>query len=160
MHAALIEPPRQGIRRTKLPQEPLQLFQGVPVCCAHLQAFRAPTRTPRCAPRPQETAAVIIEPILGEGGFLTPPPGFLTRLRELCDQHGMLLIFDEVLGGRPWVCVYMCVLSRVRARAHARVFFCVCVCVRARACARVCQCLGVGVSVGVQVWSCPYECCS
>lgn len=44
----------------------------------------------------QETAAIIIEPILGEGGFLTPPPGFLSALRTLCDKHGMLLIFDEV----------------------------------------------------------------
>lgn len=45
---------------------------------------------------PQETAAIILEPILGEGGFLTPPPGFLGALRALCDKHGMLLIFDEV----------------------------------------------------------------
>lgn len=43
----------------------------------------------------QETAAIIIEPVLGEGGFLTPPPGFLSALRALCDEHGMLLIFDE-----------------------------------------------------------------
>ena len=45
---------------------------------------------------PQETAAIIIEPVLGEGGFLTPPPGFLAGLRELCDQHDILLIADEV----------------------------------------------------------------
>lgn len=48
---------------------------------------------------PSETAAIIIEPILGEGGFLTPPPGFLSALRALCDKHGMLLIFDEVQCG-------------------------------------------------------------
>ncbi|KAI7841462.1 hypothetical protein COHA_004857 [Chlorella ohadii] len=48
---------------------------------------------------PSETAAIIIEPILGEGGFLTPPPGFLSALRTLCDKHGMLLIFDEVQCG-------------------------------------------------------------
>ena len=48
---------------------------------------------------PQETAAILIEPILGEGGFLTPPPGFLDALRALCDKHGMLLIFDEVQAG-------------------------------------------------------------
>lgn len=46
-------------------------------------------------PATQETAAVILEPILGEGGFLVPPPGFLSALRALCDRHGMLLIFDE-----------------------------------------------------------------
>ncbi|EFN54607.1 hypothetical protein CHLNCDRAFT_8428, partial [Chlorella variabilis] len=48
---------------------------------------------------PSETAAIILEPILGEGGFLTPPPGFLGALRALCDKHGMLLIFDEVQCG-------------------------------------------------------------
>lgn len=48
---------------------------------------------------PQDTAAIIVEPILGEGGFLTPPPGFLSSLRELCDAHGILLIFDEVQAG-------------------------------------------------------------
>jgi 4-aminobutyrate aminotransferase len=50
-------------------------------------------------PAAQETAAVILEPILGEGGFLVPPPGFLSALRALCDCHGMLLIFDEVQSG-------------------------------------------------------------
>lgn len=58
-----------------------------------------PPAPPAACPALQETAAIIIEPILGEGGFLTPPPGFLTRLRELCDRHGMLLIFDEVGRG-------------------------------------------------------------
>ncbi|KAF5827870.1 pyridoxal phosphate-dependent transferase [Dunaliella salina] len=45
---------------------------------------------------PQETAGIIVEPILGEGGIITPPPGFLLGLRKLCDKHGMLLILDEV----------------------------------------------------------------
>jgi len=57
----------------------------------------------------QETAGIIIEPILGEGGFLTPPPGFLGALRALCDQHGMLLIFDEVCKGRH--CCTCCALA-------------------------------------------------
>lgn len=48
---------------------------------------------------PQETAAIILEPVLGEGGFQTPPPGMLRALRDLCDEHGMLLIFDEVQAG-------------------------------------------------------------
>jgi len=46
-----------------------------------------------------ETAAIIIEPIQGEGGIRVPPPGFLKALRELCDKHGLLLIFDEVQTG-------------------------------------------------------------
>lgn len=48
---------------------------------------------------PSETAAIIIEPILGEGGFLVPPPGYLDALRTICDQNDMLLIFDEVQSG-------------------------------------------------------------
>jgi len=48
---------------------------------------------------PDDTAAIIIEPILGEGGFLVPPPGFLTSLRKICDDHGIVLIFDEVQAG-------------------------------------------------------------
>ncbi|MBX3533766.1 MAG: aspartate aminotransferase family protein [Xanthobacteraceae bacterium] len=46
-----------------------------------------------------ETAAILIEPIQGEGGIRVPPPGFLKALRELCDQHCLLLIFDEVQTG-------------------------------------------------------------
>jgi 4-aminobutyrate aminotransferase len=46
-----------------------------------------------------EIAAVLIEPIQGEGGYIVPPDGFLAGLRELCDRHGILLIFDEVQTG-------------------------------------------------------------
>ena len=45
---------------------------------------------------PSETAAIIVEPIMGEGGFLTPPPSFLPTLRKVCDEHGIVLIIDEV----------------------------------------------------------------
>jgi 4-aminobutyrate aminotransferase len=48
---------------------------------------------------PSEVAAILIEPIQGEGGYLVPPDGFLSGLRELCDRHGILLIFDEVQSG-------------------------------------------------------------
>lgn len=47
----------------------------------------------------EEIAAVIIEPVLGEGGFIVPEPGFLKGLRALCDKHGMLFIIDEVQSG-------------------------------------------------------------
>src|SRR5262249_15471208 len=48
---------------------------------------------------PEEVAAIIIEPIQGEGGYIPAPKPFLVKLRELCDQHGILLIFDEVQSG-------------------------------------------------------------
>ncbi|HXI05678.1 MAG: aspartate aminotransferase family protein [Bradyrhizobium sp.] len=44
-------------------------------------------------------AAVIVEPVPGGTGVLTPPQGYLQRLRQLCDKHGILLIFDEVITG-------------------------------------------------------------
>jgi 4-aminobutyrate aminotransferase len=48
---------------------------------------------------PREVAAVIVEPIQGEGGYVLPEDGFLPGLRELCDRHGILLIADEVQTG-------------------------------------------------------------
>lgn len=48
---------------------------------------------------PARTAAIVIEPVQGEGGYVPAPPHFLRRLRHLCDRHGILLIFDEVQSG-------------------------------------------------------------
>jgi 4-aminobutyrate aminotransferase len=47
----------------------------------------------------EQTAAVIIEPVQGNGGMIPAPTGFLTGLREVCDRHGVLLIVDEVMSG-------------------------------------------------------------
>lgn len=49
--------------------------------------------------RPYEVAAIIVEPILGEGGYIVPPEGWLAELRELCTRHGILMIADEVQSG-------------------------------------------------------------
>ncbi len=48
---------------------------------------------------PDETAAIIIEPVLGEGGYVPLPSGYLQEVRKLCDQHGILMIVDEVQSG-------------------------------------------------------------
>ncbi|MFO1311327.1 MAG: aspartate aminotransferase family protein [Burkholderiales bacterium] len=47
----------------------------------------------------ENIAAVFVEPIAGSTGCLVPPRGYLARLREICDQHGILLVFDEVITG-------------------------------------------------------------
>lgn len=48
---------------------------------------------------PQETAAIFIEPVIGEGGYLVPPKTFMKGLRELTQKHGILLVADEVQSG-------------------------------------------------------------
>ncbi len=48
---------------------------------------------------PDETACIVVEPILGEGGYIVPPRGFLKALRDICDEHGILLIADEIQSG-------------------------------------------------------------
>lgn len=58
---------------------------------------------------PEEVAAVVVEPIQGEGGYVVPPPNFLPELRDLTEKHGILLIVDEIQSGmgrtgRMWAC--------------------------------------------------------
>ena len=48
---------------------------------------------------PYEVAAIVVEPILGEGGYVLPPEGWFRYLRELCSRHGILLVADEVQSG-------------------------------------------------------------
>ncbi len=48
---------------------------------------------------PQTIAAIILETVVGTNGILVPPPGYLEGVRELCDRHGIVLIFDEVMSG-------------------------------------------------------------
>ena len=63
-------------------------------------------------------AAVIVEPVAGSTGILPPPVGYLERLREICDTHGILLIFDEVITafgrlGKPFAADYFGVLPDI-----------------------------------------------
>lgn len=48
---------------------------------------------------PEEVAAIVVEPVLGEGGYVFPPDGWFAYLRELCNRHGILLVADEVQSG-------------------------------------------------------------
>jgi 4-aminobutyrate aminotransferase len=48
---------------------------------------------------PDETACIVVEPVLGEGGYVVPPLGFLPELRKLCDEYGILLVADEIQSG-------------------------------------------------------------
>ncbi|MBD2776478.1 acetyl ornithine aminotransferase family protein [Iningainema tapete] len=48
---------------------------------------------------PNEVAAIVVEPIQGEGGYIVPEDGFLQRIRDICDRHGILMVVDEVQSG-------------------------------------------------------------
>ena len=72
------------------------LRDGSACCSAAGQEIEALFRT-RVDPR--DVAAVVVEPVLGEGGYVVPPAEFLPALRALCDAHGILLVADEVQSG-------------------------------------------------------------
>ncbi len=76
------------------------------------------------ASRPGHYAAFLVEPIQGEGGIVEPPPGYLSEVRDACDQAGVLLVFDEIqtgLGrtGRWFACEHDGVVPDVMALAKA-----------------------------------------
>jgi 4-aminobutyrate aminotransferase len=48
---------------------------------------------------PHDVAAIFVEPVQGEGGYVIPPPGYLQAVRDLCDKYGILLVFDEIQSG-------------------------------------------------------------
>ena len=71
-----------------------QVVADLPRTAAETEALDALLRAHR-----GELAAVIVEPVAGSTGVLPPPIGYLDRLRAICDRHGILLIFDEVITG-------------------------------------------------------------
>jgi len=67
---------------------------------------------------PGDVAAIFVEPIQGEGGYIVPPTGWLQSLRDLCDRHGILLVMDEVQSGvgrtgTTWACEYDAVVPDI-----------------------------------------------
>ena len=76
----------------------------------------------RTAVPASEVAAIVVEPIQGEGGYIVPPPKFLHELRRIADAHGIALVFDEVqsgLGrtGKMWACQHAGVEPDILAAA-------------------------------------------
>jgi len=72
---------------------------GKDISTCHLECYLGVEEVLATDIHPEETAAIIIEPIMGEGGYYVAPDEFLLRLRKLCDKHGILLIVDEIQSG-------------------------------------------------------------
>ncbi|HVA01463.1 MAG TPA: acetyl ornithine aminotransferase family protein [Terriglobia bacterium] len=97
-----------GVSHVPYPN-PYRCAHGHPAEKCDCSGVEAIERLFKTAVPPQEVAAIVVEPILGEGGYVIPPPNFLQDLQRLARQHGILLIFDEVqcgMGrtGRMWAC--------------------------------------------------------
>lgn len=90
-------PSMPGVTHVPYPNPYRPLFAGADQGAAVLEYIEKVLFTANVPAN--EVAAVLVEPIQGEGGYLVPPDGFLQGLRALCDRHGILLIFDEVQSG-------------------------------------------------------------
>jgi 4-aminobutyrate aminotransferase len=90
-------PTMPGVTHAPYPNVYRPLFNGVDQGRAVLEYIE--NMLFQCNVPATEVAAILVEPIQGEGGYLVPPDGFLAGLRALCDRHGILLIFDEVQSG-------------------------------------------------------------
>jgi len=107
--AAALTTSKGKYRRRYEPMLPGIYFADYPYCyrcplgktpdSCHLECMRSLDTLFERAIAPNEVAGIILEPIQGEGGFVAPPVEFLQRLRQICDEHGILLIFDEIQTG-------------------------------------------------------------
>ena len=85
-----------GIRHVPYP-DPYRLETGgQPVCKFVIERIHDLFRR-HCAP--EDVAAIVLEPMLGEGGYIIPPKRFIQELRKICDAHGICLVFDEIQTG-------------------------------------------------------------
>ncbi len=87
--------------------------------CTGIEAIERLFKT---AVPPEEVAAVVVEPIQGEGGYVVPPPNFLPELRKLTQRYGILLIVDEIQSGmgrtgRMWACEHSGVVPDILVTA-------------------------------------------
>jgi 4-aminobutyrate aminotransferase len=69
-----------------------------PACDIHCVTYIEETVFKQCVP-PEEVAAIFVEPIQGEGGYIVPPPEFFPRLKELVEKYGILFVVDEIQTG-------------------------------------------------------------
>ncbi|HTT03166.1 MAG TPA: acetyl ornithine aminotransferase family protein [Steroidobacteraceae bacterium] len=90
-------PPMPGVTHVPYPNPYRPLFSGADQGRAVLEYIENVLFVSNVPP--SEVAAIVVEPIQGEGGYIVPPDGFLAGLRSLCDRHGMLLVLDEVQSG-------------------------------------------------------------
>ena len=86
-----------GVHHAPYP-DPYRFNGSADACAAHCLSFLTDQLFVHLA-APDEIAAIVVEPIQGEGGYIVPPPSFLHGLRELTTRHGMLLVVDEVQSG-------------------------------------------------------------
>ena len=77
-----------------IPDCPPRFLIGIDRFWNYLEKFSSATKS-----APEEVAAIFVEPIQGEGGYIVPPPEFLPMLKELCQRYGILLVVDEIQSG-------------------------------------------------------------
>lgn len=70
-----------------------------------------------------DVAAVLIEPVQGEGGYVVPPPGFMEGVREFCDRHHILLIADEVQTGKSTASRFLPFFDACKATLTVQILF-------------------------------------
>ncbi len=107
--AASITGSNSKYRKNQEPLLPSVYFAPYPTCyrCVYnqtedkcsLDCLQELQRTFDYLIAPENVAAVIFEPVMGEGGYVVPPKRYVQELRKLCTQHGILLIFDEIQSG-------------------------------------------------------------